>query len=1815
MILFLFVVALGFGVYACNPGETYAKFTKVTGDNTWQCSEYWRIKSGDQVLFTSPIYVFPQTDIVECCLPNATNSLYTLVLVVEGDSLCNDWDFLSLLTVEGKYNNIVFKGAPIEGVTNTSFPLSFYYGIETNSTWKLTSGIVDGLWTHFNYDDSLWFEETLGNVSLSVAGTQYYRRVFTGVSDMAAYELGMKYQYGIVAYINGREIYRDNMPTGEVTPLVPCSGSYSSLEFHNVIRPGSEVSSAQSILSIELHFEDVSQQNTITFDAFLGIVASTVLQDNCYAYPYPVSIMPSSYFNDQVFDFHTGTTGFYTESELPVSLDYILKGPKAMINAYGIWIGLDAVRTPGSLIIQGKHNTTGAEWVTLRNVTSITSHSYSFSVVKGYFGLDLYTTYRGIISSIVDDTDLYLDELQAMTCSHTVVTSIEFEQDHYSFYLYYKFVHIQPINPIITNCTISPVPPSGLSFDSASCTLSGVMTSTLSLTQFNVTSSDLTGSFSIEVIECAENLILLERIYSLEPNKESFTLKNDKTEEVIMESSVELTPESTHEFVFCIPDGDYSVTTSSSEDRWYANSFLYIHSILDYSQYDTIIRARKESQLDELVFTFSLSSVIRPREEWWYLMGSAPTNWYGSRITGWTIGSAPNYPDSSNILQLYKKFIVIPSLKNVALLIFSVRFNCDFVIYINNQLAFSRGNDTLNLNSYCQTQIYTNSYHQITIPVHTIGTQDHPSIEFVREGNNTIAIGYVSPDDDFKSYFDCSLRLMGSSSRTYTVQSESQLEKLYGDIAKITRDFAGYSIYHTACTSNFLRIIFDGLSHERYEWINSITISLVYQQTTQLVHQFDVYGIRQTTNKLELIKEVRNLTWGSTSQHIWLSPSYPYKQIQLRDFSTGDPSSCAWKIGNIQLWNRYIDVNPPPLSYPSQLVFRKNQQIEDVYPNSDMYYDFSIRPVLPQGLLFNSDTGVISGTPVDVVFPITYTVTARNFNGASVSCSFTLSVGTCQQNESLITVTVYVKVYSVVNYTIYQGRGVTSNVIDSVTDFPLKDEPNNFSYCLPHNIYTIDFKGVRPDILIEAVSYSLSVDDGEFRYHAGNLYVSRNRMETTTWNTHVFSSYLPFQMDTTEWKVYKGNTLVRENWRDVNFNDSSWDSLKGSRVGTSDAITLYARRSFDIADISEYHVLNIRVKYLGGLAAYFNGNLVAMFNLEYFHDSFTEGEKRSNTTSYSVFHVILPYTGGRTGKNVMGFEVHRPEGQSTKEPFVFDATGVFGVNDCSIVLDTVTWVAGPYITGSNPLDVLFDMNPFTVTKQPYNAASVDWKIGNEEGTTFNTFGVLSNESIDEWGFRLRGLEDNASYDTILNVTDQYLNYRGEYMFSVPLGTKIWFGMEYVLTHRASYSNFESGEYLLYYCIPPYETSCPSQGVFHSVGNGEVSMVPCPDALSGYQYRLCTNGVFGEIDDSDCYLYVPQLLRYDNSQVTLVVNKNASIPSPHYLGIIDTFYLDDGVSLPDGLVLDERTGAITGIPTSTLVIMTFTINGKNERGSVSTTISLTIRSPQCKEKSYPIVNVGSMIFTKCNVYGDYVGIVVRSCIMGENDGVWSEPYGECIPAVEIRPSLLIYEPSTLMIALDSVVNVTCSLQGGFSVFQVVSGVLPSGLELNMDNGTISGLATSVFDSSSVTIEARNTAGSVNATLTIAVIQPAANLKYSESSFSVVYQDFFSTVPSFVGNEVTFSISFGGLPEGLKLDEKTGVISGTPTEFITNLMCEITCKNVYGSTKATVLFSVRKSRTWITVCIIVVCLIVLLGSLVYVLNKRRKNHLPLLNTRFV
>ncbi len=136
-------------------------------------------------------------------------------------------------------------------------------------------------------------------------------------------------------------------------------------------------------------------------------------------------------------------------------------------------------------------------------------------------------------------------------------------------------------------------------------------------------------------------------------------------------------------------------------------------------------------------------------------------------------------------------------------------------------------------------------------------------------------------------------------------------------------------------------------------------------------------------------------------------------------------------------------------------------------------------------------------------------------------------------------------------------------------------------------------------------------------------------------------------------------------------------------------------------------------------------------------------------------------------------------------------------------------------------------------------------------------------------------------------------------------------------------------------------------------------------------------------------------------------------------------------------------------------------------------------------------------------------------------------------------------------------------------------LPAGLSINSATGLVSGAPTAT-GTSTVTLNASNSAGTGSATLTLS-INPAVPVITSASTAS-------GTVGVAFSYQITASnspTSFGatGLPAGLSINNSTGVISGTPTASATTAVT-MSATNAAGTSTATLTLTVNRAVPAIT-----------------------------------
>ena len=223
---------------SCAAEQVYVAVTKKC--TTMAEEESYQILRENTVVITSSPFAENEQRTDEYCLPSSAHTQYVLKLK---DSARNSWMAGAWISVAGLYGNIVFKNYMTEDVEE-SFPLSLYYAISKQQQWKMfvTFSEIDATWNALAFDDSTWQTVVPATITAQQTGTQYYRKQFSGVEDMAAYEIQVNYRYGVIIHLNGKEVFRDQMPfTGAVRPSTASVGGYDVYAFRGVIRPATEV--------------------------------------------------------------------------------------------------------------------------------------------------------------------------------------------------------------------------------------------------------------------------------------------------------------------------------------------------------------------------------------------------------------------------------------------------------------------------------------------------------------------------------------------------------------------------------------------------------------------------------------------------------------------------------------------------------------------------------------------------------------------------------------------------------------------------------------------------------------------------------------------------------------------------------------------------------------------------------------------------------------------------------------------------------------------------------------------------------------------------------------------------------------------------------------------------------------------------------------------------------------------------------------------------------------------------------------------------------------------------------------------------------------------------------------------------------------------------------------------------------------------------------------------------------------------------------------------------------------------------------------
>ncbi|KAK8801175.1 hypothetical protein WA158_001945 [Blastocystis sp. Blastoise] len=330
------------------------------------------------------------------CQPNG---IYTVTI---SDSYNDGWDdaYFEVLLED---NTRILQGSIGGTEGERSFPIELNYILNpklTLWTYHISTSDVDVAWNTITYVPTDWKESIPGGFDKPDSITQYYRSLFT-MQNKELYGsavISIRTRYGVIAYINGVEIYRDNVPGGYLASNIYCFeereetislGTALGVAFSSIVN-------GNNVLAFEIH---TSNSTTIytDFDASLMLTSA-----NSYRV-----LDGRAYTNDEanedyvysMFDNIKGT--IFTSMNTKCAGEYVgyyyLYNRKEYINSYTIITGNRCNRkNPTGWMLEGSND--NDNWSVLHHVTDYEVTTYSKESTFDFYNERVFSNYRLVIT-------------------------------------------------------------------------------------------------------------------------------------------------------------------------------------------------------------------------------------------------------------------------------------------------------------------------------------------------------------------------------------------------------------------------------------------------------------------------------------------------------------------------------------------------------------------------------------------------------------------------------------------------------------------------------------------------------------------------------------------------------------------------------------------------------------------------------------------------------------------------------------------------------------------------------------------------------------------------------------------------------------------------------------------------------------------------------------------------------------------------------------------------------------------------------------------------------------------------------------------------------------------------------------------------------------------------------------------------------------------------------------------------------------------------------------------------------------------------
>ena len=900
----------------------------------------------------------------EACVAHTANDQYTLVLRDDGE---DGWDQGSFVDVQTQWGATVYMGR-LESGSIQYIPFSLYSPITPDSEWQFSTTFVPD-WKDVSATVTNWNSYFSGNWTESVTGTQYFRKEVRALTNMAAYDLRVFYASGVVAYVNGVEVFRDHMPEGVPTAETLATGSFLTADYHGIIRSGMDLLKPNAVIAIELHFQN-TESRPVTFKAALSQLSSVSTTSNCHRMGgYTITSTEASSSN--LIDFNEET--MYSVSANEGTVFYNWNNMRVMVNAWMVGVGAVDV-APTSFVWEGGMSSTEA--MTAMGTVEMSGYEANKKYLTNYVNVDgLYSSIKMVMSGSASSVSL--KSLFPMVCSAMPPTSIGYESDSYSFMTAVDAVNIESGVKGFVNCTTSPALPEGLSIDSE-CRISGSsMVSGSGEYTVNgwIMEKTVSSVITLTFTQCNGAAIRIERVGTA-PG-EVATIRSGVSDPIrIEENGVKKR---------CMPAGQYTVTMSGGL-KWSENSSLRIYSLVGLGDAVMIADLHFDSAAGaSSTVPLSLTYPIPVASEWKY--HAWMEGWKTTDGSNWSSGKVGTFPLSESV-QMYKKSIVLESIRNMELVI---RYQHGCVVLVNGNEVFRDGVN----GEVTGASIPSHSYESLMERSITL-----PSTVFSL-GTNVMTVVLVNPSSAISTFNGVMRQVSDYESRvlSHTVS----LTGLTPANAKITSIRSGV-IVSGENTNNVLIEL-----NDHFESISRVVLHF-QPENYAYPSSVKVEG-RKNDGSWETLIDVKYMKpeSGMNKVEILVPSPIPRSAYRLTNLS----AVSSWFVTGVDLQLATISAPTAALSYADTDI-TETRDINILPASAVGYTDFTFSKE-QAGLTINTLTGRITGTMLSDEEKRVRVNAKRADNGESVTTTFMIITSNCESGKTLIAI------------------AVTSNIASSVT--------------------------------------------------------------------------------------------------------------------------------------------------------------------------------------------------------------------------------------------------------------------------------------------------------------------------------------------------------------------------------------------------------------------------------------------------------------------------------------------------------------------------------------------------------------------------------------------------------------------------------------------------------------------------------------------------------------------------------------------------------------------------------------------------------------